>query len=39
MFIFAFRLKLLFLRGKKLHHVFVLNTLIMLFTGIKGKKS
>lgn len=38
MFIFAFRLKLLFLRGKKMHHVFVLNTLIRLFTGIKGKK-
>lgn len=38
MFIFAFRLKLLFLR-EKIHHVFVLNTLIMPFPGIKGKKA
>lgn len=36
MFIFAFRLKLSIVQ--KIHSVFVLNTLIMPFTGIKGKK-
>lgn len=36
MFIFAFRLKLSIVQ--KIHNVFVLNTLIMPFTGIKEKK-